>query len=226
MTVFANDPDLLRRFRAGDREALAHVYWFYVARVESVVRRAFALSQGPSVPNAGMRADIADLVQETFVRAFSSASRVAYDGIREYRPLLVTIARNAFTDHMRRLGRELRVDPADLERFLESERPGVPEEPRGSDPQTLALVERYLNNLPVRERAVYVERYVNGRSQVHAAEGLGMSRQQLRTLEGRVRTGLSRELARAEGGPAEDFATKGQSYPPKAAPVRIRTEGK
>jgi RNA polymerase sigma-70 factor (ECF subfamily) len=190
MTVFANDMDLLRRFRAGNRDALSTVYWKYVSRVEAVTRRGLQLA-------GGRYEDLPDLVQEAFTRAFSASARLAYDPAREYGPLVVTIARNALVDHLRRRGREDYVALSDIERQLSDESAVEAVEPPWADEQTMALVERYVASLPPREHAVYVQRYSQGRSQLEAAQALGISRQQLRTLEDHLRGGLVRELARA-----------------------------
>jgi DNA-directed RNA polymerase specialized sigma24 family protein len=56
---------------------------------------------------------IADLVQEVFVRAFSTDARHAYDGRREYGHYLAAIARNCFIDLLRARRREILIDPED-----------------------------------------------------------------------------------------------------------------
>jgi RNA polymerase sigma factor (sigma-70 family) len=225
MTVFANDPDLLVRFRAGERDALARVYWFYVARIEAMIRRGLLLARGAAVSAPGLRADTADLVQEAFVRAFSESSRLAYDGVREYRPLLTAIARNALTDHLRRLGREIDTDAVALESLMKDTSSEPVEEP-ADDLQTVAMVERYVAALAPPEHAVYLQRYVHGRSQRDSADALGISRQQLRTLENHIRAGLARELARARLRPAAVIpAARPKSSPPELGDLRIKSEG-
>ena len=88
MTVFAGDQDLLRRFRAGDRQALSTVYWHYVDAMELFLRGCLGGAQ-----RQGWRADaeLADIMQDVFVKAFSERARLAYDPAREYRPFLMTI---------------------------------------------------------------------------------------------------------------------------------------
>jgi RNA polymerase sigma factor (sigma-70 family) len=155
------------------------------------------LQAGRRVPG-GIDGTVADLVQEVFVHAFSRSARLAYDGIREYGRLLLTIARNSLIDYLRQRTREEPVDPLQLQQFLDQETSvGVDESP-WTDPQLTTLVQHYVATLPEREHAVYVERYAQNKSQSQAANALGLTRQQIRTLEGRVRGGLSRELARAK----------------------------
>jgi RNA polymerase sigma factor (sigma-70 family) len=197
MTVFANDEDLLRRFRAGDREALSAVYWHYVGSVENLLRRCLnATSQGWHVASS---ADLADVVQDVFVNAFAERARLSYDPRREYRPFLMAIARNALIDHLRGAPREVRLDVATIDSLVARDARGeaAAERVPWTDPQMMMLVDRYVASLAVKERAVYLERYVHCRSQEHAATALGMSRQQVRTLESRLREGLAQELARA-----------------------------
>jgi RNA polymerase sigma-70 factor (ECF subfamily) len=194
MTIFAKDADLLRRFRAGDAEALRKVYWAYVARVESVVRRTFAHASRGGPVAAGV--DLPDVVQEVFVRAFSESARRAYDGAREYAPFLMTIARNAAVDHLRRSGHEFQVSPERLARLVEENFAAEGDDPPWTDPETIVAVEHYVAGLPPRESSVYEQRYRLGRSQEDAAAVLGMTRQQVRTLEEHLRDGLARQLAR------------------------------
>jgi hypothetical protein len=62
----------------------------------------------------------------------------------------------------------------------------------------MRLVERYIADLGAPERAVYLERYASCHSQEYAARALGMTRQQVRTIENRIRVGLVRELSRSK----------------------------
>src|SRR5436189_6463002 len=95
MTLFADSRALLLAFREGDADALAQVYWFYVGEVEGWIRR-FGVRDADAV---------AELVQETFVRAFAAGARTAYDGVRPYRPYLRRIVRNLLVDRARAGGR-------------------------------------------------------------------------------------------------------------------------
>jgi len=202
MTVFLNDPDLLERFRSGDRKALSTVYRFYAQCVGSYVRRRLLLAGSSAA--GGLPALAADLVQDVFVRAFTESARLAYDGLRDYGPLLLAIARNAVIDYLRRRVEE-QLDSRHLERLIDHEMSVQVDDAPWTDPQTMVFVERYLAALPQREHAVYVQRYAQGRSQMQAADALGLTRQQVRTLEERLRAGLARELARAKLATARDM---------------------
>lgn len=170
---------LLTAFRAGDPEAMAEVYWAYVSRVESFVRK-FAEP-----------VDVPDLVQEAFVRALAETSRRAYDGVRDYGPYLVAVARNLVIDRARIRGREL---PTDSDELAEHPAEDDGDAPPWAEPATVKVVEAYLAGLPAPLRAVHDARYVRGLSQRSAAEVIGISRQQLRTQEARLRGGLAEAL--------------------------------
>ena len=195
--IFRGRQELLRSFRDGTRAALEEVYWAYVDRVEHVLRMGFVVAAtGTHVPGAGQdHAERADLLQEVFARAFAPAARLAYDGIRDYAPYLDTIARNLLVDRARKRGREI---PAlDVEQAA-APSPADTDDAPWADSQTMALVARYLEGLPEDLKVVHEARYVRCLSQRDAATALGISRQNLRTLEDRLRTGLRRELKRSE----------------------------
>lgn len=193
MTLFRDRPDLLLAFRRGDRAALEAVYWAYIDRVERLIRAGWRTPAGDlASPPTGD--DIGDLVQETFARAFTERTRLAFDGLREFGPYLATIARNLLVDWARRRGREVPSDFGDLPSPVESE---IAEDTADwADAATMKQVDDYIASLPEDLRAIHRERYVHGRSQRDAATALGISRQQLRTREQRLRNGLRRALGR------------------------------
>jgi RNA polymerase sigma factor (sigma-70 family) len=194
MTVFINDHELLRRFRAGERQALAYLYRQYAPSLKNTLKRCISGSSGESSLSCS---DLADVVQDVFIKAFSERARLSYDARHEYRPFLFAIARNALVDQLRRPQREVRVDIATIDRIAATEASHQIDPFPWADHQLLMFVERYVAEVAVHERAVYLERYVRGRSQEHAASALGISRQRVRTLESRLRQGLAREMARA-----------------------------
>jgi len=189
MPHLAKDPALLAAFRRGERAALERVYWHYIDRIERVVRHGFHLLRGPGHVMGARPDEVADLVQETFARAFTERARLAYDGIRDYAPFLTTIARNLLADRARRLGRELQL-PEDWEE------PAVEEEIPFADDRTMRAVREYLTALSDELRGVHEKRYVRGLSQEEAASQLGLTRQRLRTLEKKLRQGLAAHMER------------------------------
>src|SRR5262245_54862645 len=108
MPVFREQPDLLPAFREGRREALEHVYRRYIRPVDRYLRSLARVGSVPIVPAA-----LADLLQDAFFKAFSPTGRQGYDGLRDYGPYLLTIARNCFIDWARARGREIPTDLAE-----------------------------------------------------------------------------------------------------------------
>ena len=197
MSLLRTDRRLLEAFRSGERAALEKVYWHYVDSVAHVVRRGVVLSRGRRV--TGLPAhEISDLVQETFLRAFAEKTRLAYDGLRDYRPFLLTICRNLVVDWARRRGREV---PTEEELTTTVETDGgasiAASEPEWADALTLTVVEAYVRSLTPPISEVYEQRYVRGRSEREAAEALGIGRQTVRTLEKHLRSGLRQAIEAA-----------------------------
>jgi RNA polymerase sigma-70 factor (ECF subfamily) len=206
MPYLRTTTDLLRQFRNGERQALERVYWAYVERVETVVRHGIQLMRpGSAIHVKGLdREELADAVQEVFTRAFAARARLAYDGLRDYGPFLVAIARNLLVDLARKRGREL-----PLEELGEAwDPPASREEEPYADETTMSMVREYLSSLPAELRGVHEQRYVRGVSQEEAAQALGCSRQQLRTLEKRLRDGLAAHLERARTSLPDEAPTK------------------
>src|SRR4051794_27849336 len=85
----------LERLRNGEPSALADAYKAHVSSVAKMVAsllRRHAYSR-PAVWQT-MAADVPDLVQESFVRAFEASAREHFDGVRDYGPYLMGIATN------------------------------------------------------------------------------------------------------------------------------------
>jgi RNA polymerase sigma-70 factor (ECF subfamily) len=190
MPHWAEDRALLARFRRGDPAALERVYREHVDLIERVVQRGFhVIASDAHVPGAS-RDDVADAVQETFARAFAERARLAYDGLREYGPFLTTIARNLLVDRARKRGREVSLEElgADI-----GDEPAEDPEPF-ADSKTMKVVREFLAELTPELRGIHEERYVRGVSQEEAARNLGLSRQQVRTLEKKLRDRLVERL--------------------------------
>jgi RNA polymerase sigma-70 factor (ECF subfamily) len=190
MGLLRAQPELLDRFRAGERSALAEVYREYLPRLQRLVRRGFiAGDRGLRVPGPTSPDDLADVLQEVFARAFRRQARMAYDGKREYWAYLATIARNEIVSRHRRAVREL-LD-AEPPRFADHDPIEVPKDASPwNDPQSLAIVQGYVAKLEEPMRAVHMARYVDALSQRDAAAKLGISRPKVRKVEGKLRLGL------------------------------------
>jgi RNA polymerase sigma-70 factor (ECF subfamily) len=184
--IFRNDPALLVPFRAGEPAALATVYRHYARPVDGYLR---SLARFARTPELGQASVVADLLQDVFVRAFSPRARLAYDGLREFAPYLNTIARNCFTDALRKRRKEVPLDLDECSSELQ-----LPELQQLYEPKILAVLQRYLSELPPELQGVYEQRFVLGVSQESASATLGVSRRTLRTEEQRLRTGLRKAL--------------------------------
>jgi RNA polymerase sigma factor (sigma-70 family) len=196
MPFFREHPEALAQFRQGHRNTLEAVYWAYVERVRRLVRLGFAYTRTGVFVRGAVAADIDDLVQEVFARAFSESARTSFDGLSDYGPFLLTIARNLLSDWARKQGREIAAHQLDS---LAAE-PAEDSGPWWGDAEVVAVVEAYLATLTDDLRAVHEQRYVRNRSQAATASALGLTRQRVRTLEGKLRKGLARALKKAGHG--------------------------
>lgn len=205
---------MLARFRAGDRDALETVYRTYVAKVSEIAANGFRIaSTGGAVSGLGRRtADLADTVQEIFLKAFARNARLSFDGSRDFGPYLASIARNVMIDRARRSGREILLPEIDLDRGLSSPA-GDPfsEIPaRWEDPAAIAVARRFIDDLPPELARIHRLLYVEGQSQREAAANLGITRQVLRTLEGKLRAGLRQRLSEAR--PAATISVENREH--------------
>jgi RNA polymerase sigma factor (sigma-70 family) len=185
--------DLLQRFRSGEQDALAEVYAAYVEKVGRLVRSGCLVRRG----NGGIAGrvcvspqDHPDVIQEVFVKALSPSGRRGYDATRDYGPYLLIIARNTMISWLRK-----RSCAQSVTRSV-AVRAGLDFEGRApwEDDAIVAAAERYLSNLPPELHAAYRHRYVENLTQQQTARAMGISRQNLRTLEQRLRSGLERSL--------------------------------
>ena len=184
-------PDQLANFRAGAREALERVYWENIEAVEALVRGGLRRSEYFSTAN------LADLVQEIFAKAFSPRARAAYDGVRDYGPYLRQLARNTLIDWLRERGREL-VGGIEPEALLDNREGDTSVEALLFPPEHVAVAQRFVGSLSAELKGVHERRFLAAESQEQAARALGISRQSVRTLERRLLDGLRRELRRAD----------------------------
>jgi RNA polymerase sigma factor (sigma-70 family) len=191
VTIFQGNRELLLAFRAGDREALASVYWHYLPWVERLLRRGFG-SGDVRVPGLA-DPDVSDVLQDTFARAFSAPGRNGYDGLRPYRNYLLRIARNIMIDRARIAGR-VELD-ADIGEEADDDDESAEEIVEHSRLQQATQV--FVRGLDPESRELVRLRFEDERSQEAVAAAMGVSRRRIRTLEKRVREGLERHLAAA-----------------------------
>jgi len=219
MSIFGDRPALLLSFRQGDRAALEAVYRGCVRSVERYLR---ALARRSGAHDFDQPSAIADLLQEVFIRAFSAAGRKGYDGVRDYMPYLMTIARNCFVDYQRARGREVPTDAEQLSMAVD-DRASV--DSGWCEPKAAAVIAAFIRDLAPHLKGVYEQRFVLGRSQAVASSELGLSRRALRTGENQLRMGLRKALARA-GISLLEIRGYGEDFPNRisASPVSRKVE--
>jgi RNA polymerase sigma factor (sigma-70 family) len=195
--IFEGNRPLLDAFRRGDRDALTAVYRRYVDDVDVLVRRGFVSEANGHLYVPGVR-DVEkerDLVQEVFARAFAETARLAFDGLRPYRPYLLRIAKNLLVDQLRKRKRTVAegspTDAIDIDELLERNGPVV--EPLEEDLHFRALTEAtraFLGGLDEEARTLVALRFEEQKSQEEVAAQMGVTRRRVRTLEERVSRGL------------------------------------
>ena len=201
--VFDQEPQLIQRFRAGQRDALARVYRFYFDDVYRLGQHGFVTGDGRRGGRLESDADRLDFVQDVFLKAFAIEARLSYDPQRPFRPFLLRIARNLRVDLARRVGREPSAGKLGVCDYLQIdeliERGGaIPAldaslHCRQLVEQTASIVA----GLSPEMRDVARLRFVEELSQVEVASQLGKTRRHVRTLEGRLLQSLRKALVRA-----------------------------
>jgi RNA polymerase sigma factor (sigma-70 family) len=202
--VLDTDPDLLHRFREGDRAALSAVYHAYYADVLRLVRQGFVLRGSPPIHIRGLLDpdEQQDVVQEVFVKAFSPSARHSYDGWRPYRPFLLQIARNVRVDHERRRWREVPLLDTNgagpcavptVTQLLTSPSDQLPDELLDRERTRSTAASLFAQLDPESQRFAWL-RFVDDLSQDEVARAMVVTRRRVRTLEGRVRRGIKKRL--------------------------------
>lgn len=129
-------------------------------------------------------------VQEIFTRAFTEGARTAYDGVRPYKNYLMTIARNYVVDAFRK-GMKERVLLEDVpeHRLLE-----LTDIPASDNPETAAVTLRlkeetakFIAALSDSDRALFDERFLEGRSVESCAEFFKISEYRVKRDERRIK---------------------------------------
>ena len=215
-------PEFCERFRQGDARVLEEIYWAYVDVIEHLLAVGFFVKgRQIAVPGVGNPDQRDDLLQEVFVKAFGETARRNFDATRDFRAYLLSIARHVLVDEHRRAGRPHVPYDADLDEVYGG--PTPPSEQEWMSPELLEVVERYVASLTSPLRELHHARYALGRSQREAADDLGLSRQNVRTMEDRLKAGLRWALQQAwrtEG--AVRLALEGTNIAGKSASGRSR----
>ncbi len=171
------DEDLVRRVGAGDRRAAAEIVRRHLPRMVGLARRML-----------GDAAEAEDVAQEVFLRVWKHAAAWK-PGAAKFETWMHRVAINLCLDRLRRAGRHGGDVP--------------PETVDGRASATRALDDRQrrervrdaLQKLPERQRAALVLCYYQDRTNIEAAEIIGVSVDALESLLSRARRTLKSALA-------------------------------
>lgn len=185
------DGALRRRFLAGERAALTTVFDWYAPRLAQRLRRGITVNKdgvAHHVAPLASHMELEAVLQETFLRAFEESARARYDGARAYLPYLLAIARNLLIDDARKRKRRKTSPVANVDALQSTEEQEV------TDPHAVledirwrAALAEVVGAMPERERAVYVARFVEGRTLDECERTLPYSRSTIRRTEDRIR---------------------------------------
>ncbi|MBK7643528.1 MAG: RNA polymerase sigma factor [Planctomycetes bacterium] len=180
MSRAIQEPVLLARARAGDRQAYGELVGLHFARVYSLLHRT-----------TGNHEDAEDLAQETFVRAWTALARFRESS--SFSTWVTRIALHLATDHAR--ARALRHSTP-----LGEHDPAQPEShsaaAQSHEAELAAATAHALDCLPPRLRLALVLRVLEGREYAEVAELTGVRPATARTQVMQARSLLTRALAR------------------------------
>lgn len=190
----AEDRAWLDGFRRGDRAALERVFRSYAPYALAIIKGG--VGRGDAfAPGIAATDEQDDLLQDIFTRVLAPEMRARYDGLRPYGKFLGAVARNLLIDHARKKGRLRRAmeHEVDLDSFAESDwSPGSPlPDAVLLAKEEQALMSEFLGSLDTGETRFVDVRFEEGLSQRDAAVELGLTRQQVRTLESKIRNRLA-----------------------------------
>lgn len=204
-----DNPELVERFRRGDREVLTELYRAHVEEIRVVLERGFSFaSKGTSIRFRGFREPfrLQEVLQEVFVHAFREKARLAYQPTRPFRPYLVTIARNWVIDRYRRERTEAALFVAidDLAAEAESTEEAmdrhavrigeVTPEQLAYQQQLSRALKTFVDALDQEDALVLTEHLMGDLTQQEVAEALGTDRNEVRKRIRQMRERLLRHL--------------------------------
>lgn len=185
-----SDEALVRRILAGEREAFGTLVDRY--------KRGIANFIGASVRDAG---DVADLTQETFLRAYAHLGTFNA-ALGRFSTWIFQIARNVVRTHLGKTARRPAAQPLPEDQTLEEMLPDTSPE---SDPARGVLREEAerqlaaaLGELPERMRTVLSLRYFDNMDYQSIATTLGLSLGNVKTLIHRGKIALAKKMRAQE----------------------------
>ena len=205
----AKNPDLLRRFKAGDKDALEEVYRHYQPGVTSFLRKGFTFRSGKGHFYFKGIQDPSELkasVQEVFRRAFEGKARASYNGINSFTNWVLAIGRNMVINRFR--NREIALsnyvssaDDRSHLTFMDDEmteeysgllygRPAGMQDVQLEQDELKKLIDSFMEQLTEHDRMLLVYRFAEGRGQEETADLLKSTRMKVRTAESKLRNRL------------------------------------
>lgn len=174
---FDGKPERLRAFREGDRQVLRDVYAAYG---EAIFR--FCRDRLKSA------ADARDLTQEVFLVAFKDETRLRFSGLNSFQGFLLGIAKNLLLHRYR----AQRVQDAGVEQLAAEAGGAEPSEPptvdrRLEEEAVDKVLEGFIASLDERDRRFFREHMMPRPPRRETAERFGMSEDQVRYLEKKLR---------------------------------------
>lgn len=171
------DEDLVCRIGAGDKRAAAELVRRHLPKMVGIGRRML-----------GDQAEAEDVAQEVFLRVWKHAATWK-PGQAKFETWMHRVAMNLCLDRLRRNGRQGGEVPADYPDAGASATRAL------DDRQRRDRVREALLALPERQRAALVLCYYQERTNIEAAEILGVSVEALESLLARARRTLKTSLA-------------------------------
>src|SRR5581483_5237538 len=181
-----SDEALVRRVRSGERELFSHLVDRYKRGIASFI-------------SAGVRspADVADLSQETFLRAYAHLETFN-PALGKFSTWIYQIARNVVRTHLAKSQRRVPTQELPEDQTLEN---ALPDVSRDADPAGGVLREEAerelreaLAELPERTRTVLTLRYYNNMEYHTIASTLGLSLGNVKTLIHRGKIALAKKM--------------------------------
>lgn len=200
MTILVEDRQLLEAFRRGETSALGRVYDEYARGLFGLLSNGFSIrvsGKGYRFNGLAEPWQLEAAVQEIFLRAFADRSRIAYDGLRPYKNYLFMIARNYVIDLFRKKSRQFipidRVPEPSADPYATGPQ-SVPAGPEDliSDKQLLEQVDLFIESLDPKERALFDERFTNGRTIVDTAQRLNTTDYRIKRDEKKIKRAFFR----------------------------------
>lgn len=189
------DRALLDGYRRGDLKVLDALYRHYSAPVLRSLSRGFRVRGGTAQVSP---LDLDAAHQETFVRLFGESARRSYDGLRPFEPWVMRIAHSAAVDVLRAQGKlhreAIALDDLESDQAL-ADFDASPEQ-LALRAEAEAVVKAFLSTLGPDDLAFATARFIDGLSQTQAGARCGLSRQEARTREKKLKSACLAHLGR------------------------------